>query len=180
MRRAHIWGWARTRRGGILPKDLWFFPAVGLSSVLSLGSTAAEGLSRIGEPRSQGSGILCDDLPSPLPYRFLHVLKCASFNENYQLCFSFRGREAHSRSFAKAVSWRITGTIDTFVISAIVTGKATTAGLIAATEVLTKIVRFYFHERIWTVNAPRRRLVQQSGTAVTQALSGLHHRYARI
>ena len=25
------------------------------------------------------------------------------------------------------------------------------AGLIAATEVLTKIVLFYFHERIWTV-----------------------------
>ena len=79
----------------------------------------------LGEPRSQGPGILCDGLPSPLPYSFLLVLKCASFNENYQLCFSFRGREAHSRSFAKAVSWRVTGTIDTFVISAIVTGKAT-------------------------------------------------------
>ena len=31
--------------------------------------------------------------------------------------FLFWGREAHSRSFAKAVSWRVTGTIDTFVIS---------------------------------------------------------------
>ena len=36
------------RGSGILPKDLWFFPTVGLSSVLSLGSTAAEGLPRIG------------------------------------------------------------------------------------------------------------------------------------
>ena len=26
----------------------------------------------------------------------------------------FSGREAHSRSLAKAVSWRLTGTIDTF------------------------------------------------------------------
>ena len=33
----------------------------------------------------------------------------------------FKGREAHRRSLAKAVSWRITGTVDTFVISAIVT-----------------------------------------------------------
>jgi uncharacterized membrane protein len=65
--------------------------------------------------------------------------------------FFFRGREAHSRSFAKAVSWRVTGTVDTFVISAMVTGKFTTAGLIAATEVLTKIVLFYIHERIWAV-----------------------------
>ena len=39
------------------------------------------------------------------------------------------------------------GRLDTFVISAIVTGKFTMAGLIAATEVLTKIVLFYFHER---------------------------------
>jgi hypothetical protein len=42
--------------------------------------------------------------------------------------FLFRGREAHSRSFAKAVTWRITGTVDTFVISAIITGKFTMAG----------------------------------------------------
>jgi len=63
----------------------------------------------------------------------------------------FSGREAHSRSFAKAVSWRITGTIDTFVISFIITGKATLAGSIAGTELLTKILLYYFHERIWAV-----------------------------
>jgi uncharacterized membrane protein len=61
----------------------------------------------------------------------------------------FRGREAHSRSFAKAVSWRVTGTIDTFVISLIVTGKLTLAGSIALTELFTKIMLYYFHERIW-------------------------------
>jgi uncharacterized membrane protein len=51
----------------------------------------------------------------------------------------FRGREAHARSFAKAVSWRITGTLDTFIIGFIVTGKATIAGSIAAIELMTKI-----------------------------------------
>jgi uncharacterized membrane protein len=60
-----------------------------------------------------------------------------------------KGREAHRRSLAKAVSWRITGTLDTFVISAIVTGKLTLAGSIAATELLTKILLYYFHERVW-------------------------------
>ncbi len=63
----------------------------------------------------------------------------------------FSGREAHSRSFAKAVSWRVTGTIDTFVISLIVTGKLTLAGSIALTELFTKIMLYYFHERIWAV-----------------------------
>ena len=63
----------------------------------------------------------------------------------------FSGREAHSRSLAKAVSWRITGTIDTFVISFIITGRVTLAGSIAGTELLTKILLYYFHERIWAV-----------------------------
>jgi uncharacterized membrane protein len=58
-------------------------------------------------------------------------------------------REAHSRSLFKAISWRITGTLDTFVISFIVTGRATIAGSIAATELLTKIALYYGHERVW-------------------------------
>jgi uncharacterized membrane protein len=59
------------------------------------------------------------------------------------------GREAHSRSILKALSWRITGTIDTFVISLIVTGRLTIAGSIAGTELLTKIALYYGHERVW-------------------------------
>jgi uncharacterized membrane protein len=61
------------------------------------------------------------------------------------------GREAHRRSLAKAISWRITGTVDTFIISFIVTGKATIAGSIAGIELATKIGLYYFHERIWAV-----------------------------
>ena len=59
--------------------------------------------------------------------------------------------DSHTRSVAKAVSWRATGTIDTFVISWLITGRAATAGGIAATEVLTKVVLFYFHERSWNL-----------------------------
>jgi uncharacterized membrane protein len=58
-------------------------------------------------------------------------------------------REEHRRSFLKAVSWRVTGSLDTFVISFIVTGKPTVAGSIAATELLTKIALYYGHERVW-------------------------------
>jgi uncharacterized membrane protein len=61
------------------------------------------------------------------------------------------GREAHRRSLAKAVSWRATGSVDTFVISFILTGKLTLAGSIAGVELFTKILLFYFHERIWAV-----------------------------
>jgi|GEM_PF-1785085 uncharacterized membrane protein len=63
----------------------------------------------------------------------------------------FRGREGHGRSFAKAVSWRTVGTIDTFIISFFVTGKISLAGTIAAVEVVTKILIYYLHERVWAV-----------------------------
>jgi uncharacterized membrane protein len=65
--------------------------------------------------------------------------------------FWLRGFEAHHRSLTKAVSWRITGSVDTFVISFILTGRAALAGSIAGTEFLTKIALYYFHERLWAL-----------------------------
>ena len=62
-----------------------------------------------------------------------------------------RGRDAHRRSLAKAVSWRMTGSVDTFIVSFIVTGKATIAGSIALVELVTKIGLYYFHERLWSL-----------------------------
>jgi uncharacterized membrane protein len=64
---------------------------------------------------------------------------------------AFLGHDAHSRSFMKAVSWRITGSLDTFVLSAIITGSFKFAGAIASTEMITKIVLYYLHERAWLV-----------------------------
>jgi len=59
--------------------------------------------------------------------------------------------ESHPRSFAKAVSWRVLGSIDTFIWSLVMTGSFKVAGSIAAFEVISKIFLFYFHERIWDV-----------------------------
>ena len=62
----------------------------------------------------------------------------------------FRGREAHSRSLAKAISWRVLGSIDTFLLSWLFTANVKAAGAIATTEVLTKMVLYYAHERTWS------------------------------
>ena len=59
--------------------------------------------------------------------------------------------DSHARSVAKAVSWRTLGTVDTFAISWLITGTAALAGGIAATEVATKVVLFYLHERAWNL-----------------------------
>jgi uncharacterized membrane protein len=57
--------------------------------------------------------------------------------------------DSPTRSLAKAVSWRVTGTIDTFVICWIITGEPLIASGIAFTEIMTKILLFWFHERVW-------------------------------
>ncbi|CAH2602873.1 ATP-sulfurylase large subunit [Rhodovastum atsumiense] len=58
-------------------------------------------------------------------------------------------REWHWRSLAKGVTWRITGSIDTFLLSWLITGHLKLAGGIAGAEVFTKIGLFYLHERAW-------------------------------
>ena len=57
--------------------------------------------------------------------------------------------DSASRSLVKAISWRITGTIDTFIISWLITGQILLASSIAATEVVTKIFIYWVHERLW-------------------------------
>ena len=57
--------------------------------------------------------------------------------------------DTHSRSFAKALSWRATGTVDTMIISLVVTGSIKLAATIGLTEVVTKSLLYYFHERAW-------------------------------
>jgi Predicted membrane protein (DUF2061) len=43
-------------------------------------------------------------------------------------------RERHARSILKAISWRMTGTLDTSLVSLLVAGKMAIAGSIAAIE----------------------------------------------
>ncbi|HEY3799621.1 MAG TPA: DUF2061 domain-containing protein [Caulobacteraceae bacterium] len=57
--------------------------------------------------------------------------------------------EAHSRSFVKAISWRIVGSLDTFIISWLVTGQLKYAGMILGVETFTKIGIYYAHEQFW-------------------------------
>ena len=53
------------------------------------------------------------------------------------------------RSVAKAFSWRFTGTIDTVIVSYLVTGEVGSAFAIGGVEVFTKFFLYFLHERIW-------------------------------
>ncbi len=54
------------------------------------------------------------------------------------------------RSLLKAVSWRVTGSIDTLLLSWFFTGDLKVAAAIGLTEVGTKMVLYYLHERAWS------------------------------
>jgi len=53
------------------------------------------------------------------------------------------------KSALKAITWRIVGTIDTMIISYIITNKITVALSIGSIEIFTKMILYYFHERLW-------------------------------
>lgn len=57
--------------------------------------------------------------------------------------------ESPKRSIAKSVSWRVVGTLDTILISWLVTGTLSLAFSIGLVELVTKMVLYFFHERIW-------------------------------
>ena len=54
-----------------------------------------------------------------------------------------------SMSLFKAISWRIAASVDTFLISFILTGRLDWATSIAIFEIITKSIIYYFHERVW-------------------------------
>lgn len=62
-----------------------------------------------------------------------------------------RWTETHARSLAKAVSWRATGSLDTFIVAFVVTRSPKIAVSVALTEIFTKILIYYFHERAWAL-----------------------------
>jgi uncharacterized membrane protein len=53
------------------------------------------------------------------------------------------------RHLAKTITWRIVGTIDTMCVAWIVTGNPMTGLKIGGVEVMTKMVLYFLHERIW-------------------------------
>lgn len=57
--------------------------------------------------------------------------------------------ESRKRHIGKTITWRMVGTLDTIIISWIISGNPMTGLKIGVSEVLTKMIFYYIHERIW-------------------------------
>ena len=63
------------------------------------------------------------------------------------------------RALAKTCTWRMVASIDTFLLGWLITGDPAIGWAIAGLEVLTKMIIYYAHERVWnrmSPNAPAR------------------------
>ena len=58
-------------------------------------------------------------------------------------------KRAHIISFCKTCTWRVVASLDTFLLSWLLTGTIAIAASIASLEVLTKMFLYYAHERQW-------------------------------
>ncbi len=77
--------------------------------------------------------------------------------------------EKIQRSILKSVSWRITGTLDTMLISYLITGRLRIAVSIGAVEVFTKCALYIGHERIWNRIYFGRSIPPEAGAAANQS-----------
>lgn len=53
------------------------------------------------------------------------------------------------RHIAKAISWRILGTLDTILLSWYISGSSKIGLTIGSFEIMTKFFLYYSHERLW-------------------------------
>lgn len=56
---------------------------------------------------------------------------------------------SYKRHLFKTISWRVIGTLDTIILSGLITGSWETGLVIGGVEILTKMVLYYLHERVW-------------------------------
>ena len=82
-----------------------------------------------------GSFILIDlDSLDTVALGIVEAVKPAVRRTATNLRHLVRSTETHARSIAKAISWRVTGSFDTFVLAALVTGNSKIAGAVALAE----------------------------------------------
>lgn len=53
------------------------------------------------------------------------------------------------RHIVKTISWRAVGTVDTIILAGLISGDWKIGLSVGGAEVLTKMILYFIHERIW-------------------------------
>lgn len=66
-----------------------------------------------------------------------------------RLWFNFKMENNNKRHIIKTFTWRGIGTIDTILLGWIITGNPFTGFKIGVFEIITKMILYFFHEKLW-------------------------------
>ncbi len=77
------------------------------------------------------------------------ITKMILYYLHERIWFKVNVRESHKRHLLKTVTWRLIGTLDTILLSWFITGNPWVGLKIGAAEIVTKMILYYLHERVW-------------------------------
>lgn len=77
------------------------------------------------------------------------VTKMTLYYFHERLWFRSKIKSANKRHFLKTISWRGIGTLDTILLGWIITGNPLTGLKIGVAEIVTKLLLYFFHEKLW-------------------------------
>jgi len=58
-------------------------------------------------------------------------------------------KKSRIRHFAKTITWRIIASITTFILAYVFTQNITKSLWLMGTEMVLKLLLYYYHERVW-------------------------------
>tara|TARA_R110002111_G_scaffold98272_1_gene151604 strand:- start:1018 stop:1449 length:432 start_codon:yes stop_codon:yes gene_type:complete len=77
------------------------------------------------------------------------VTKMLLYYVHERVWFKSTIKESNKRHILKTFSWRGVGTLDTIVLGWIITGNPLTGLKIGGAEVITKMLLYFGHEKLW-------------------------------
>lgn len=102
-----------------------------------------------GEALKAASYIAITEVATKLVFYFLHERFWAWLRWGTS-AVNGRRKESYRRTTTKTATWRTIASLDTMVLAWFFTGNIATAMSIGGLEVFTKLILYFFHERIWS------------------------------
>ncbi|TRZ46032.1 DUF2061 domain-containing protein [Robertkochia solimangrovi] len=77
------------------------------------------------------------------------ITKMLLYYLHERVWFKMKFPDSRKRHILKTLTWRFVGTLDTMMIAWFITGDPMTGLKIGSAEVITKMLLYYLHERVW-------------------------------
>ncbi len=107
-------------------------------------------LAESGEALQTASYIALTEVATKLVFYFLHERGWTALRWGISIGPAGRRRESLARTTTKTVSWRTIASLDTIALAWFYTGSIGTALSIGGLEIFSKMLLYFFHERLWT------------------------------